>query len=274
MNQFEKAEAFRALHEGPDIFVIPNPWDAASAKILASMGFRALTTTSAGLAWAIGKADGEATREESLANAAQVVAATDLPVAADLERGFGDSPDDAARTITLAAGVGLVGGSIEDFTGDESRPIFDFGLAVERVAAAAEAAHGLAFPFQFVARAENLIHGVNDLDDTIRRLQAYERAGADVLFAPGLATLEAIRTVCRSVSKPVNVVMTFAGADKVGLAELAEAGVKRVSTGGGLARAAYGRLIEAAKDMLAGGFGYIGPAATGTQLNNLMRERG
>jgi 2-methylisocitrate lyase-like PEP mutase family enzyme len=271
MNQIEKAERFKQLHEGPDLFVIPNPWDAGSAKLLAAAGFKALTTTSAGLAWAIGKADGQATREDSLANAAQVVAAVDLPVAADLEKGFGDRPEDAARTIRMAAEVGLVGGSIEDFSGDESKPIFDFNLAVERVAAAAEAAHSLGFPFQFVGRAENLVHGVVDLDDTIRRLQAYEKAGADVLFAPGLSSLEAIRTVCQSVTKPVNVVMTFVGADKVSLAELAEAGVKRVSTGGGLARAAYGRLMEAAKDIVAGGFGYIGPAATGAQLNNTMK---
>ena len=274
MDQNEKAKRFKALHEGQDIFVIPNPWDAGSAKILASMGFKALTTTSAGLAWTIGKADGQATREDSLANAAQVVAAVDLPVAADLEKGFGDTPEEAARTIRMAAEVGLVGGSIEDFTGDESRPIFDFNLAVERVAAAAEAAHSLGFPFQFVGRAENLSHGVDDLDDTIRRLQAYEKAGADALFAPGLSTLEAIRTVCRSVSKPVNVVMTFKGADKVSLAELAAAGVKRVSTGGGLARAAYGALIAAGNDMLGGGFGYIGPAATGVHLNEVMKGKG
>ncbi len=271
MNQIEKAERFKALHDGPDLFVIPNPWDAGSAKLLAAAGFKALTTTSAGLAWAIGKPDGRSTREDSLGNAAQVVAAVDLPVAADLEKGFGDSPEEAARTIRMAAEVGLVGGSIEDFSGDESRPIFEFNLAVERVAAAAEAAHSLGFPFQFVGRAENLIHGVNDLDDTIRRLQAYEKAGADVLFAPGLSSLEAIRTVCQSVSKPVNVVMTFVGADKVSVAELAAAGVKRVSTGGGLARAAYGRLIEAARDIAAGGFGYIGPAATTAQLNNAMK---
>jgi 2-methylisocitrate lyase-like PEP mutase family enzyme len=271
MDQIEKAERFKALHQGPDIFVIPNPWDAGSAKILASMGFKALTTTSAGLAWNIGKPDGQVTREESLANAAQVVAAVDLPVAADLEKGFGDRPEDAAKTIRMAAEVGLVGGSIEDFTGDESRPIFDFNLAVERVAAAAEAAHSLGFPFQFVGRAENLIHGINDLDDTIRRLQAYEKAGADALFAPGLSTLEAIRTVCQSVSKPVNIVMTFKGAENVSLAELAAAGVKRVSTGGGLARATYGKLIEAAKGMLDGSFAYIGPAATGTHLNEVMK---
>jgi 2-methylisocitrate lyase-like PEP mutase family enzyme len=274
MDQFEKAQRFRALHEGHEILVIPNPWDAASAKLLASMGFKALTTTSAGLAWTIGKADGEATREESLANARQIVAAVDLPVAADLEKGFGDRPEDVAKTIRMAADAGLVGGSIEDFTGDESRPIFDFSLAVERVAAAAEAAHALTFPFQFVARAENLIHGVNDLEDTVRRLQAYEKAGADVLFAPGLATLSAIRTVCASVGRPVNVVMTFVGADKISLAELAAAGVKRVSTGGGLARAAYGRLVEAGQDLLAGGFGYIGRAATGTHLNAVMRGPG
>lgn len=270
MDQRQKAEAFRALHEEPGLFVIPNPWDGASAKLLAAAGFKALTTTSAGLAWAIGKADGQVTREESLANAALVVNAVDLPVAADLENGFGDSPEAAAATIRMAAGIGLVGGSIEDYSGNPTKPIYDVHLAVERIAAAAEAVRSFDFPFQLVGRAENLIHGVNDLDDTIRRLQAYEKAGADVLFAPGLSTLEAIRTVCRSVSKPVNVVMTFPGAERITLAELAEAGVKRVSTGGGLARAAYGALIAAGKDMLAGGFGYIGPAAAGTYLNDVM----
>src|SRR5690606_23334867 len=205
MNQQQKAEAFRALHQAPGLFVIPNPWDAGSARLLQSLGFKALTTTSAGLAWAIGKADGAATREESLANAAAIVAAVDLPVAADLENGFGDSPEAAAATIRMAAGLGLVGGSLEDWSRDKEE-LYDPGLAAERIAAAAETVRSLGFPFQLVGRAENHIHGVDDLDDTIRRLVAYEEAGADVLFAPGLPSLEAIRTVCRAVTKPVNVV--------------------------------------------------------------------
>ena len=192
MKQADKAQALKALHEGSDLFVIPNPWDAGSAKLLAGMGFKALATTSAGLAWAIGKVDGGVTREESLANAKAIVEAVDLPVSADLEHGFGDTPEDVAECIREAAAVGLVGGSIEDFSGDDAQPIYDFSLAVERVAAAAEAAHGPGFPFQFVARCENFLHGVTHLDDTIRRLQAYEKAGADVLFAPGLPSLDAI----------------------------------------------------------------------------------
>lgn len=270
MNQTEKAEALKALHEGSELFVIPNPWDAGSAKLLAGMGFKALATTSAGLAWAIGKPDGAATREESLANAAAIVAAVNLPVSADLENGFGDRPEDAAETIRRAAEVGLVGGSIEDWSRDEER-IYDFRLAVERVAAAAEAAHALPFPFQFVARCENFIHGVTDLDDTLKRLQAYEKAGADVLFAPGLPSLEAIGTVCRSVGKPVNAVMSFRGAGQFPLRDLAAAGVKRVSTGGSTYRVAFGALQKAAEELQgAGTFGYLDAAPTTAEINGMM----
>lgn len=271
MNQTEKAHALKALHEGPDLFVIPNPWDAGSAKLLAGMGFKALATTSAGLAWAIGKIDGEATREDSLANARMIVEAVDLPVSADLERGFGDRPEDAATTIRMAAEVGLVGGSIEDFTGDEGKPIYDFGHAVERVAAAAEAAHGLGFPFQFVARCENFMHGVTDLDDTILRLVAYEKAGADVLFAPGLPSIEAIRTVCQSVGKPVNAVMSFRGAGQFPLEDLAAAGVKRVSIGGSSYRVALGAFREAMTELRDfGTFGYLDRAPTTAEVNKVM----
>jgi 2-methylisocitrate lyase-like PEP mutase family enzyme len=275
MNQTQKAERFRDLHQGPGLLVLPNPWDAGSAKLLASMGFHALATTSAGLAFALGRPDSEGliTREETLANAAQIVDATDLPVSADLENGFGDSPEDAAETIRLAAGVGLVGGSIEDATGDQQRPIYEFGLAVERVAAGVEAARALDFPFTFVGRAENFSHGIDDLDDTIRRLVAFEKAGADVLFAPSLPSLEAIREVCAAVSKPVNVVAGFKGA-VYSLAELEEVGVRRVSTGSSLARAALTGLGKAAEEVLREGtFGYSKGAITFSEVNALMRGK-
>jgi 2-methylisocitrate lyase-like PEP mutase family enzyme len=271
MNQVEKAHAFRALHERNKLFVIPNPWDGASAKLLAAQGFEALTTTSAGLAFVLGKPDGGVTREESLWNAKLIVDNVDLPVAADLENGFGHRPEDAADTIRAAAATGLVGGSIEDATGDPANPIYDFALAVERVAAAAEAAHSLGFPFAFVARAENFLHGRKDLDDTIRRLQAYEKAGADVLFAPGLPGLEAISTVVKSVGKPLNVVQTAGG---IPLAELEAVGVRRVSTGGGLARVALTALKRAGEEIWATGtFGFADDIISTGWLNDLMRTR-
>jgi 2-methylisocitrate lyase-like PEP mutase family enzyme len=271
MNQTEKANQFKALHEGSELFVIPNPWDAGSAKLLAGMGFKALTTTSAGLAWVIGKPDGAATREESLANAKMIVEAVDLPVAADLENGFGDTPEDAALTIRRAAEVGLVGGSIEDFSRNDEKPIYDFSLAVERVTAAAEAAHALSFPFQFVGRCENFLHGVTDLDDTLKRAVAYEKAGADVIFVPGLPSLDAIRTLCQTVSVPVNTVMSFKGAGQFPLKDLAAAGVKRVSTGGSLHRVIFGALGDAARELLeTGTFGYLDHAPTTGEINKVM----
>lgn len=273
MDQAEKAALFKTLHEGPDLFVIPNPWDAASAKLLAAMGFKALTTSSAGLAWVIGKADGEATREDSLANAKLIVESVDLPVAADLENGFGDRPEDAALTIRRAAEIGLVGGSIEDFSGDASQPIYDIALAVERITAAAEVVRSLGFPFQLVGRAENFVHGVDDLDDTIKRLVAFEAAGADVLFAPWLPTMEMIREVCAAVSKPVNVVMGPRDLNH-SLAELAEAGVKRVSVGGNFSRAAYTAVKEAAAELLGPGtFNWAKSIVSGGELNALMRPK-
>jgi 2-methylisocitrate lyase-like PEP mutase family enzyme len=272
MNQAEKAARFKALHEGPDLFVIPNPWDAVSAKLLASMGFKALTTTSAGLAWIIGKPDGQATREESLANAKVIIDAVDLPVAADLENGFGDSPEDAAETIRRAAKIGLVGGSIEDWSRDQEK-IYDLNLAVERVAAAAEVAHSLGFPFQFVARAENHVHGVDDLDDTIKRLVAYEAAGADVLFAPWLKTMDAVRTVCQAVTKPVNVVMGPSALTH-SLDDLAQAGVKRVSVGGNFPRVAYTALQKAGEELLGPGtFNWAKGMLTHAQVNELMERK-
>lgn len=270
MDQAAKGRAFRALHERQKLFVIPNPWDGASAKMLASLGFEALTTTSAGLAFVIGKPDGGVTRDESLWNARLIVDSVDLPVAADLENGFGHRPEDAAETIRRAAEVGLVGGSIEDATGDPANPIYDFTLAVERVAAAAEAAHALNFPFTFVARAENYLHSRKDFDDTLRRLQAYEKAGADVLFAPGLPGIEAIRTVVQSVGKPINVVQ---GAGGLPLAELEAIGVRRVSTGGGLARAAYTALKHAGEELLAAGtYGWADGIVSTAWLNELMKR--
>ena len=272
MDQFEKAKRLRAMHAGP-LFVIPNPWDAGTARLLANLGFGALTTTSAGLAWSLGRQDMAVSREEALKNAADIVAAVDLPVAADLENGYGDAPEDAAATITRAAEVGLVGGSIEDATGRPGDPIYGFAHAVERVAAAVEAARALPFPFTFVARAENFLHSRPDLDDTIRRLQAFEKAGADVLFAPGLPSLEAIRTVCGSVSKPVNVVL---GAKNTpySLDELAEAGVRRVSTGSSFARAARTGLRGAALELLGPGTArYLDTAITSADVAAMMVPR-
>lgn len=268
MDQRAKAEAFKALHERQKLFIIPNPWDGASAKLLASMGFEALATTSAGLAFVLGKPDGGVTREQSLWNAKLIVDSVDVPVAGDLENGFGHTPEDAAEAIRQAATVGLVGASIEDATGDAGDPIYEFNHAVERVEAAAEAAHALDFPFTFVARAEGLLWGRPDLDEIVRRLQAFEKAGADVLFAPGLATIEAVRTVVQSVTKPVNVVR---GGPGLSIAELEAAGVRRVSVGGGFSRVALTALKNAGTELRdAGTFGWAkGILATG-DVNRLM----
>lgn len=271
MSQQQRAETFKALHAGPEMFVIPNPWDGASAKLLASMGFKALTTTSAGLAFVLGKPDGGVTRQQSLWNAKLIVDSVDVPVAADLENGFGHRPEDAAETIRQAADIGLVGGSIEDATGNPADPIYEFNHAVERVAAAAEAAHALDFPFAFVARAEGFLHGKRDLDEIIRRLQAFEKAGADVLFAPGLPDIAAIRTVVQSVGKPVNVVR---GGPGPSLAEVADAGVRRVSLGGSLSRVALTALQKAAEELLGPGtFGWSQGILSTDAVNRLMVGR-
>ncbi len=247
--QSDKAAKFRALHTGPRAFIIPNPWDAGSARILAGLGFQALATTSAGFAFSLGRRDGMVTRDEVLAHCRAIAGATDLPVAADLENCFGDDPKTVAETIRLAAATGIVGGSVEDASGDDSRPIYDPVLAVERVAAAAEAARALPFSFTLTARAENFLHGRRDLDDTIRRLQTFAAAGADVLFAPGLPSLEAIRTVCAAVApRPVNVLAGIKGL-AFSVAELEAAGVRRISLGGALARTALGALIGAGREM-------------------------
>lgn len=274
MSQLDKAIRFQALHQREKAFVIPNPWDAGTARILASLGFEALATTSAGLAFSLGRRDAEAalTRTETLANAQLIVAATDLPVAADLENGFGDAPEVVAETIHLAAECGLVGGSIEDATGQKEHPIYDFSLSVERIAAAVESARKLPFPFVLVARVENFLHGKPDLDDTIRRLQAYEAAGADVLFAPGLPDAAAIRAVCSAVTKPVNVVMGLRGYPYT-MEQLTALGVKRVSLGSSLSRAALSGLINAAREIIDDGtFSFANNTISFAETNALMVE--
>lgn len=244
----EKYKTFRALHERPGIFLIPNPWNAGTAKILTALGFEALATTSAGYAFNAGRVDTNTaiTREGVLANAKEIVEATHLPVSADLQDGFGRSPESCAETIRLAAQTGLAGGSIEDATGDESDPIYEFKLAVERVAAAAKVAHET--HFVLTARAENYLHGRPDLRDTIRRLQSFAEAGADVLYSPGLPSLEVIREVCACVSKPVNVLMGLKGTT-YSVEQIAAAGAKRISVGGALARAALGAFVRAAREI-------------------------
>jgi 2-methylisocitrate lyase-like PEP mutase family enzyme len=270
--QQEKFTRLKALHETDGAFVIPNPWDAGSARLLASLGFEALATTSAGFAFSKGKRDSFAglSRREILENAAEIVAATELPVSADLEDGFGTAPETCAETIRMACETGLVGGSIEDATGDADAPIHAFSLAVERVQAAAEAARDL--PFVLTARAENHLWGRPDLDDTIRRLQAFSQAGADVLYAPGLPDIEAIRTVCDAVDKPVNVVMGLRG-KSYSVAELAAAGVKRISVGGSFARAALGALMRAAEEVKTSGtFTYADDALSDAVASRLMSQ--
>ena len=272
--QAEKAAAFRKLHERPGAFIIPNPWDAGTAKLLASLGFEALATTSLGLSNSLGRPDGSGvvSREEVLANCRVIAEATDLPVNADLENGYADEPRAAAEMIRLAAEAGVVGGSIEDATGNPAKPIYDFDLAVERVHAAVEVARSLPVPFVFTARAENLIHGRIDLDDTIRRLQAFERAGADVLYAPGVRDLATIRTVVSSVGKPVNVVMSAADPD-ITAAELSDAGVKRISVGGALSRLALAAFLRGAQEMAdRGRFTWMHETAPTRDLKAVFKE--
>jgi 2-methylisocitrate lyase-like PEP mutase family enzyme len=262
-----KAAAFRALHERPGAFLIPNPWDAGSARMLSALGFEALATTSAGLAFSLGRRDGSASRDETLRNARAIVGATPLPVSADLENGFGAAPEAVAETIRLAAAIGLAGGSIEDATGDPERPIYDHGHAVERIAAAVEAARSLPFPFLLTARAENFLHNRPDLGETLRRLVEFEKAGADVLYAPGLPGLDAIRTVCRAVSRPVNVL----GGPGLSVRALADAGVKRISVGSGLSRAALGAFLHAARELReAGTFEFLREALPYADANAFM----
>ena len=267
--QFARADAFRALHHRPGAFVIPNPWDEASARLLAALGFEALATTSAGYANALGRRDGEVTLAEKIAHCSALCSATDLPVSADFENGFADDPAQVAVNLLAAAQSGIVGASIEDYSVNSAAPIYDFTHAVERVAAAAEAVHALPYPFTLTARAENHLRGRHDLDDTLRRLQAFAAAGADVLYAPGLTTLEQIRLVTAAVSRPVNVLAPMVKG--VSVAELAAVGVKRISVGGTLARAATGALLRAGREMLEDGrFEWTSEIASTSEVERLL----
>jgi 2-methylisocitrate lyase-like PEP mutase family enzyme len=271
MSQHDKAVRFRTLHEAPGVFVIANAWDGGSARILTGLGFRALATSSGACAATLGRVDGKVTRDEALAHARVIVAATDCPVSADLEKGFGDSPAAVAQTIRLAAETGLVGGSIEDASGDKGKPLYDMDHAVERVAAAVAAARALPFPFTLTARCENYLRGNPDLEDTIRRLQAFEKAGADVLFAPALPDLAAVRVVCAALSKPVNFMVAIKGKSFT-VAELAVAGVRRISLATSLYRTAMTGLVAAAHEVKdAGTFGFLDNALTTPDLNKFLQ---
>jgi 2-methylisocitrate lyase-like PEP mutase family enzyme len=274
VTQNEKAKKFQALHDGPGPFILPNPWDAGTALMLAALGFPALATTSAGFAFSLGRRDGEGllSREEVLAHIRTIIDACDLPVSGDLENGFGDDPETVAETIRLVAEAGLVGGSIEDATGNSSNPIYELTHAVERIAAAVETARKLPFPFTLTARAENYLHDRPDLADTIRRLEAFAAAGADVLYAPGLRTLDEIKAVCAAVApNPVNV---LAGPNGLTSADLAAAGARRISIGSGLARAALSGFLSAAREMKTRGtFTFTKSGVTFAELNNFMRGK-
>lgn len=271
MSQSDKAARFRALHQGAGAFLIANAWDAGSARILAGLGFPALATSSGAQAGTLGRRDGQVTRDEALAHCRAIVAATDLPVSADLEKGFGDAPEAAAETIRLAAGVGLVGGSIEDATGHKDPPLYDTGHAIERVAAAVQAAHALPFPFTLTARAEGFLRGHPSLDDVIARLQAFEKAGADVLMAPGLPDLAAVRAVCAALSKPFNFMAGIKGKSFT-VVELQAAGVRRISLATSLYRMAMTGLLDAAREVKdKGTFGYLDRSITTPELNGFMQ---
>jgi 2-methylisocitrate lyase-like PEP mutase family enzyme len=270
-SQAERGNRFVALHARPGAFVIPNPWDIGTARMLAGLGFEALATTSAGFAFSLGRRDGEVSREEAIEHARTIVDATPLPVSADLENGFGDAPEAVAATVAMATEAGLAGCSIEDATGRPDRPIYERAHAIERVAAAVEAARASAFPFVLTARAENFLHGRPDLDDTIARLQAFEAAGADVLYAPGLRDLETIRQVCAAVTRPVNVLMALPRMP-LSVDRLAAAGVRRISLGSALSRAALGAVLQAAREIREHGtFGFIDAAASSAELSAFMQ---
>lgn len=270
LTQETKGRLFRSLHERDSAFIIPNPWDAGTARLLAHLGFEALATTSAGYAFSAGRPDNTVERPDMLAHISAIAAATDLPVSADLENGYGDSPEVVAETIQLAAASGLVGGSIEDMSHNPDHPIYEFEHAVDRVRAAAEAAHSLSFVFTLTARAENYLVGRPDLGDTIKRLQAYQEAGADVLYAPGLRTKEEIAAVVGSVDRPVNVVMGLQGV-QLSLADLSAIGVKRISVGSALSRAALGAFLRATREMQEHGtFSFAQEAASYRELNAIF----
>lgn len=271
--QIEKANRFKMLHEQPGSFVVANPWDAGSARLLAGLGFPALATSSGASAGILGRSDHQLTREEALAQAQAIVMATDLPVSADLENGFGDAPDAVAETIRMAAEAGLVGGSIEDITGNKDKPLYDLNYATERMAAAVQAARALPFPFMLTGRTENFLRGNGELKDTIQRLQAFERVGADVLFAPGPPDLAAVRAVCAAVSKPVNFMAGLKGKSFT-VAELEAAGVKRISLATSLYRSAMSGLLDAAREVKEmGTFSYLDRVLTTPELNNLLQGR-
>ena len=271
-NQAQKAAAFRALHERDGAFIIPNPWDAGTARLLAHLGFEALATTSAGYAFSVGRRDGAVSRDEMMEHVRAIVSATDLPVSADLEDGFGDDPETVAETFRRAASTGLVGASIEDYTGRPEDPFYEQELAAERVRAAVDVARSLPFPFTVTGRAENYLRGRPDLGDTIRRLQAYQEAGADVLYAPGLRSREDIVEVVRSVDRPVNVVMGLQGI-QLSLAELSDIGVKRISVGSALARTALGAFLRASREMREHGtFGFAADAVSMRDISAMFEE--
>ena len=272
VTQQEKAVRFQALHRGPAAFVIPNPWDGGSARLLAGLGYPALATSSGAAAGVLGRRDGHITRDEALAQVRIIVAATELPVSADLEKGFGDSPETVAETVKLAAQAGLVGCSIEDATGDQAKPLYDFPAALKRIEAAVKAARSLGFPFTLTARSENFLRGNPDLDDTIRRLKAFADAGADVLMAPGLPDLEAVRKVCAALGKPVNFMAGIKG-KSFSVAELEKAGVRRISLATSLYRAAMTGLFEAAREVKEkGSFGYLERSLGTPELARFMQE--
>jgi len=272
ISQQDRARRFRELHARASPFVIANAWDGGSVRILGALGFEAIATSSGASAGVLGRVDGKVSRDEALAQARVIVAATDLPVSVDLEKGFGDSPAVVAETIRLAAESGLVGGSIEDASGDPAQPIYEYAQAAERVAAAAAAARALPFPFTLTARSENYLRGRPDLEDTIRRLQAFERAGADVLFAPGLPDLAAVRAVCAAVTKPVNFMVGIKGKSFT-VDELAAAGVRRISLATSLYRAAMTGLYRAAREVKEKGtFGYLEDSLTTPQWNEFMQK--
>ncbi len=267
LTQDEKGRIFRALHERDGAFIIPNPWNAATARLLQHLGFEALATTSMGYAFSIGRRDNTLDRDETLTHATTIASATDLPVSADLENGFGDAPEFVAETVSRAAAAGVVGGSIEDATGRRADPIYEREHAVDRVRAAVAAAHAVRFPFTLTARAENFLHGRPDLRDTIKRLQAYQEAGADVLYAPGLASKDDIAAVVSSVDRPVNVVMGLQGV-QLSLADLSAIGVKRVSVGSALCRAALGAFLRGAREMREHGtFSFAAEAVSPRELS-------
>jgi len=272
ITQEQKAVQFRALHDRPGVFIIPNPWDVATARILAGSGFEALATSSAASACVLGQKDGTLTREEALAHARMIVSGTELPVSADLERGFGDAPEVVAETIRCAADAGLVGCTIEDTTGNREKPLYDFSLAVERIAAAAQAVSKLQFPFALTARAHNLMYSNPSLNDTIKRLQAFERAGADVLFAPGLPDLDSVRELCAAMTKPVNFMVGIKG-KSFSVAELRDCGVKRISLATSLYRAAMTGFLNAVSEVKSTGrFGFLENCVSTQDLLDRMRN--